>query len=84
MEKRAFVTLAYNGEEHDFDLPLQTPIKELEEKLAILIPNVFKSLSLEDEVFFFESDAGYLSPDLSLGEQGVSDGTRLQIRILTD
>lgn len=84
MGKRLIITLVYEGEEYDFEMPSQTPVRDLEEKLESLLPNVFKGLFLEDKVFYLATQSGYLSPDFSLEDQGIYDGARLQIKIIGD
>lgn len=84
MEKRIIVTLCFDGREQDFELPAATPLRELEENLASAVSEAFSLAHFDDKLFYLVSETGYLSPELPLREQGITDGARLQIRIFED
>ena len=84
MNNRITVTIEYNGEEHDFNIPSDTVIKDLEEKMTLLLPEVFNGLSLKDEVFFLKNESGYFSPERTLKDYGVHDGARIELRLFQD
>lgn len=84
MSSRITVTIVYNQEEHDFSVPSDTVIKELENKIQALFPHVFHNLSMSDRLFYLKNEAGYFSPEHSLNDYGVMDGAKLELVVLQD
>ena len=84
MNSRITVTIVYNQEEHDFSVPSDTVIKELEDRIQDLFPHVFQNLSMNDSLFYLKNKAGYFNPEHSLNDYGVMDGAKLELVVLQD
>jgi len=84
MEKRIIVSISYQNREQDFELPSGTPLGSLDQKLRDLFPKVFEIPDPEDALFFLKTEEGFLSPEYSLAEQGIRDGSLLKLVVFSD
>lgn len=81
MPERVIVTLSCKGQQADFELSARVPLKRMEEPLRQALRASFPQLSLRGYGIALRTPEGLLSPEYTLEEYGVFDGSILQVEL---
>ena len=79
MPDTVIVTIRWNGEEVDFELPAKLPLKTWMPSLALALKNSFHGIRLDEEKTRLFSNGVVLVPDATLEEYGIYDGEYLDL-----
>lgn len=84
MPDTVIITLIWQNQEGDFEVPSKVPIKLLDEPLKKAMRLRFPGIPVSGKQIVLRSGQGRLSPDRTLEEYGIFDGARLSAGLAED
>lgn len=82
MPENVIITLRFRGKEADFEISSKIPISAVEEPLKKAARLHFPGVLFQGKSILLRSAQGYLSPDKTLADYSIFDGTILELELV--
>lgn len=82
MPETVIVTVKYQGQEYDFELPSQVTVENWSESLLMTARAVFDGFLIQGRKAQFTSGGVRIQEDCTLEQCGIYDGSRIEVQLI--